>query len=234
METIQENIGIIENKICIICNIEKESNEDNFPYYRGNDNILKFRNVCKICRNKQKQQSKINLGLIKGEDNSFYSNQFLIKANLIHDNKYNYSKVIYNGVRNKVEIICLKHGSFEQRPNAHLLGQGCPNCSISLGENKILKYLLSKDISFKQEKTFDNKFWFDFYIPSLNFCIEYQGEQHYLENNFFSKSLFENKIIDKEKRNFLKQLNIRLLIIPYTKFLKIEVIIDNYLKYING
>ena len=46
----------------------------------------------------------------------------------VHDDKYDYSKVCYTGVFNKVEIVCEEHGSFWQTPDNHLAGKGCPKC----------------------------------------------------------------------------------------------------------
>lgn len=44
--------------------------------------------------------------------------------------KYDYSKVVYVNMTTKVEIGCLKHGSFWKRPGTHLNQlQGCPKCS---------------------------------------------------------------------------------------------------------
>lgn len=54
---------------------------------------------------------------------------FLIKAKLIHNNFYDYSLVKYIKSSSKIKIICPVHGIFEQTPNAHLSGQGCPMCS---------------------------------------------------------------------------------------------------------
>lgn len=55
---------------------------------------------------------------------------FIQKSKIKHGEKYDYSKVRY-GKNNYdlVEIICEEHGSFLQRPWAHLRGQGCPKCS---------------------------------------------------------------------------------------------------------
>lgn len=51
------------------------------------------------------------------------------KANLIHNNKYNYSKVVYKNIDTKVIIVCPKHGDFEQTPYKHInRKQGCPKC----------------------------------------------------------------------------------------------------------
>lgn len=51
--------------------------------------------------------------------------EFIRKSKLIHGNKYDYSKTIYEGVKNKVKITCDIHGTFEQRPDKHLSGSGC-------------------------------------------------------------------------------------------------------------
>ena len=57
---------------------------------------------------------------------------FIDKAKIIHDNKYDYSLVSYINNRTKVKIGCYVHGVFEQRPNSHLLGKGCASCSNNI------------------------------------------------------------------------------------------------------
>lgn len=54
---------------------------------------------------------------------------FITKARAKHGNRYDYSKVIYVGAREKVIIICAEHGDFEQMANSHLNGSGCARCS---------------------------------------------------------------------------------------------------------
>lgn len=54
---------------------------------------------------------------------------FIKKANLVHNNKYDYSKVEYKGTRYKVCIICPEHGEFWQEANSHLKGCKCPQCA---------------------------------------------------------------------------------------------------------
>lgn len=54
---------------------------------------------------------------------------FLERANKVHGNKYDYSKVDYQGMDKKVLIICPEHGEFWQTPSHHLnRGDGCPVC----------------------------------------------------------------------------------------------------------
>lgn len=45
-----------------------------------------------------------------------------------HNSKYDYSKTIYVGKRNKIDIMCPVHGLFKQLAGNHLRGQGCPEC----------------------------------------------------------------------------------------------------------
>ena len=54
---------------------------------------------------------------------------FLKRAKVLHNNKYDYSKVEYKAAKEKVCIICKDHGEFNQTPDSHLNGQGCPKCS---------------------------------------------------------------------------------------------------------
>ena len=65
--------------------------------------------------------------------------EFIKRAKEIHGDKYDYSKTIYKNRRTKLIITCPKHGDFEQRPDAHLSGQGCPKCAIETTHKKISK-----------------------------------------------------------------------------------------------
>lgn len=58
---------------------------------------------------------------------------FVEKANKIHNHKYDYSTVEYTNNVTKVTIVCPNHGIFEQRPACHLKGRGCAKC----GKDKI-------------------------------------------------------------------------------------------------
>jgi hypothetical protein len=61
---------------------------------------------------------------------------FIQKANKIHNNKYDYTKVDYKNNHTKVTIICPEHGEFQQSPMAHLMGcEGCKDCQ-KINENK--------------------------------------------------------------------------------------------------
>lgn len=55
--------------------------------------------------------------------------EFIEKSIKIHGNKFDYSKVEYNGSHTKVCIICKEHGEFFQSPTNHLSGYGCLKCA---------------------------------------------------------------------------------------------------------
>ena len=55
--------------------------------------------------------------------------QFIQRAQSIHGNLYDYSKISnFIMSKDKVCIICPKHGEFWQRQDIHLNGHGCPKC----------------------------------------------------------------------------------------------------------
>lgn len=56
--------------------------------------------------------------------------EFINDVKRVHGNKYDYSKVEYINMKTKVEIVCIKHGSFWQSPEKHIdRKQGCASCS---------------------------------------------------------------------------------------------------------
>ncbi|WNA15765.1 hypothetical protein XaC1_122 [Xanthomonas phage XaC1] len=54
---------------------------------------------------------------------------FKMHCSRLNKNKFDYSKVKFNSVDERVTIICPVHGEFEQLVYSHLGGSGCTNCS---------------------------------------------------------------------------------------------------------
>lgn len=123
------------------------------------------------------------------------TNSFIQKATLLHKDKYDYNKVKYKTNSTPVIITCPIHGDFEQTPNHHLSGQGCPICNSSKGEIYIENYLKLHNIKYIHQYAINidkninpsGKAYIDFYIPDLNIAIEYNGEQHYKSIKYFEK-----------------------------------------------
>ncbi len=99
------------SKVCIICPEHGEF------YQLANSHLMGC--GCNICGNK-----KISESLKKNKES------FILKAIEVHGNKYDYSKVEYNGNNKKVCIICPEHGEFWQTPSHHINGAGCKKCFI--------------------------------------------------------------------------------------------------------
>jgi len=155
--------------------------------------------------------------------------EFLKTANEIHKGKYDYSKVIFKGARTPIQIICPIHGEFTQYPGPHLRGQGCPICQESKGELLIKDILENNNISFIPQYKFTDctnklqgrscrKLPFDFYLPEINTCLEFDGAQHHIPVDWFGgeKTLQKIKYRDKLKDEYCKKNNIQLIRIPYT------------------
>lgn len=63
-----------------------------------------------------------------------------------------------------------------------------------------------------------NHMWTDFYIPSINTVIEYDGQQHYEFSKFFDRTeeqFRRRQTLDKLKEKLLLEHGIRLIRIPY-------------------
>lgn len=113
----------------------------------------------------------------------------------------------------------------------------------SKGEDFIEDWLLNHNIKFIQQKSFDGckykqKLNFDFYIPSKNICIEYDGEFHFqpirksksMTEEQAIKNLEESKIRDNIKNEFCKNNGINLIRIKYDEDLEkriCEIFDDN-------
>ena len=65
-----------------------------------------------------------------GKTTRLTNEEFIRRAKLIYGDKYDYSKVKYSNMYEKICIICPIHGEFFMTPNAHIIGkQNCPKCS---------------------------------------------------------------------------------------------------------
>ena len=147
--------------------------------------------------------------------------EFIQKANIKHNSFYNYSKVEYINSYTKVVITCPIHGDFEQEPNRHLQGAGCPSCCKSHGETLIESILNTLKINFKAQyqisidKTINTSgyAYIDFYLPDYNCFIEYNGEQHYRPMHFSGGELTFRRQIKRDNyvKNYCKDNNIMLI-----------------------
>ena len=118
------------------------------------------------------------------ENFNLTTEEFIQRAQKIHGNKYDYSKVKYEKWNEKVCIICPKHGEFWQTPCKHLQGQSCPKCKSSHLELFTIKMLNENNIKYIHQANKHDLKWLgnqriDIFLPQYNIAIECQGEQHY-------------------------------------------------------
>lgn len=177
--------------------------------YNGRNSIIKI--ICPI-HGEFEQIAKLHLSGCGCKKCSYLNRQkkksleqFIIDAKIRHCNKYTYEKFEYKNARTKGIITCPKHGDFEQTPNDHLNGKGCPKCNNSHMENDIMLYLNNNNIEYECQKKFDwiGKQSLDFYLPKYNIGIECQGKQHFGKGGWNKECNF-NIIYDRDiKKNKL-------------------------------
>ena len=186
-------------KVKIIC--QEHGVFEQTPYHHLNRN-----QGCPKCLSK----NKTNESVVK----DFYN---------VHGDEYDYSCVEYINNEKKLKINCKKHGYFYQSYIKHCLQKhGCPICKESIGEKFIRKYLKGNNIIFNTQHRFDGcknkyKLPFDFYLPELNMCIEYDGIQHFEPvEHFGGDKVFRDTIKrDNIKTKYCNNNNIQLIRIRY-------------------
>lgn len=122
--------------------------------------------------------------------------------------------------------------------SGHTQSCGCIRSKkVSTWEIYIADILSSFNIEYEKEKMFNDcrnvfPLRFDFYIPSLNMCIEYDGEQHNKSIEFWGGENALNKRIvnDEIKSQYCKVNNIQLLRITSKSKDEIKEIINNIIQ----
>lgn len=103
----------------------------------------------------------------------------------------------------------------------------CPICNSSHGEKKILFWLEDNEISYCRQYKIEN-YKVDFYLPSKNIIIEFNGIQHYEPVAHFGG---QEKFIKQQQRdNFIRQYcnnnQIKLIEISYLNYDNIDKILE--------
>ena len=170
------------------------------------------------------------------------------------EGRYDYSRAHEDYVNNDslVWIRCCIHNHwFKTTPDNNLrtVNGSCPICSAEFtetqGEAEIRRWLLKHDITnFKQDEvTLPNEnpkckrqhLRPDFWLPDYNLFIEYNGEQHYENVEYFFDDDFtfeDQQIRDQTLRDYCHRHGHNLLEIPYWDFKRIgEILTDELLNH---
>ena len=241
---------------CSVCaNLNKKSNKEEFvkkskKIYgdKFNYDLVEYidwktgvKILCNDCNNiflRPPNDHLRNKGCLQCK--KFTTQQFVLKAEEMHGDKYNYDLTDYKSMKIKVKISCnICNKIFEQFPHSHLQGFGCRCQSESKGEKRVAKYLKDNNFRFVGEKTFNtlrdkNLLRFDFHLEDLNLLIEYDGKFHYeaiigSTPEKKQKNLEDCQRRDKIKNEWALRNNIPLLRIPYWDYDKIEELIEAFI-----
>ena len=212
---IPEIIQSVSTKLKIICNNTK---------FNSTKEIGEFETTYAKFILEEKDSFQFSL-LIRSESRKLTTEEFVDRANKVHNFRFDYSKVKYTDCLSPVEIIDKKTGeTFFQKPVDHLSGRA-NYYNRSKGEIIIEDWLVKHSISFSSQYYIKELFGrtgkgvkidFIVYYKNLTYYIEYNGKQHYEDIPFFGD--FDQQIKrDEEVRDFVQSLqNHVYLEIPYT------------------
>lgn len=118
--------------------------------------------------------------------NNFLRNtEYFVKlAKQVHGDLFNYDLVDYKTCKDSVIIKCNKCGhTFNQTPDKHLIGHGCPKCKLK-AQTKLFEKLQfefkNEEIEWEASPKWLLKQRFDIYFPKYNISVEYDGIQHFV------------------------------------------------------
>lgn len=153
--------------VCIICHETDENGNKHGEFWQSPNNHISKSQGCPKC------------GRLKSDENRKYTqDEWVEKAKIVHNNKYDYSHTNYINSDEKVAINCSEHGIFYQKPSNHLMKQGCPKCfkEKSGVEREITEYISSLGVEYiENERKILNGKEIDIYIPIKKIGIEING-----------------------------------------------------------
>ena len=230
VNNINSNIKILSQYINSQTKVECECKICNHKWDVSPSHLLHSQSGCPMCFENR-----------RGDIRQKTYEQFIKELSEINPN----IEVLEKYINNRTPIKCrckIDKYEWSQRPNHLLRCVGCPKCNSSKGEKRIAKYLKECNIeNIEQYRFNDCKFKqtlpFDFYIPSLNIAIEFDGKDHYeifirSNNETYEEAMdrfIDRKIRDTIKTIYCEENNIRLIRIPYWEFDNIENILDKIL-----
>lgn len=136
---------------------------DKYDYSKTNY-VNAYTKVCVICPKHGEfymlpQNHILGQGCPKCAGRGLNTEEIVKKFIEVHGDKYDYSKVEFHKMHEKVCIICPKHGEFWQTPSKHLLGQSCPKCRIENRAND--RKLTTEEFVAKAREIHGDKYIYD-------------------------------------------------------------------------
>lgn len=135
-------------KVSIICPIHGEF------WQRPNDHIRGI--GCKKCAYDK-----------KGKESRISFSDFLRRARMVHGNKYQYNEESFIGSHFDTTITCPTHGTFLQKAEKHLSGQGCPKCAL-LDRHNVIQSKAFNDTDVNTKTEYSYRVWHNLIGRTLN------------------------------------------------------------------
>jgi len=99
---------------------------------------------------------RLQASKVKAMSRSLTVEEFVEKARKMHGDRFDYSRVNYINGKTNVEIVCQENHSFFQRPQHHMSGSKCPECSH---KSRAVTHLLTvEEFMEKARKVHGDKF----------------------------------------------------------------------------
>lgn len=183
---LEEEYKTNKTKITIVCPIHGEFKQTPNQHLRGRG--------CPKCADAK-----------NGLKKRLTTEEFIKKARAKHGDRYDYSLVEYQTTETPIKIICKIHGEFNQKPDTHLHGCGCPKCQQSRLESMVEKILKENSIEYipqyKNDRLIGRKS-VDFYLLKYKIAIECQGGQHFMEVEHFGGEETLNETVRRDIAKF--------------------------------
>lgn len=151
------------------------------PQTRSAQSLLRSSIVCLACAQEAKTDGKAaRLATRKAEAKSPVSAARLVaRAKVAHGNRYDYSRLVHAGVKQKAQIGCPKHGFFTQMVENHVLRKsGCPRCAnqLSSGEVAVAEWMQSLGVTVeRRNRRIIPPREIDIYVPDSRLGFEFNG-----------------------------------------------------------
>ena len=232
--TYQEVKRIFEKEGYILLSKEYKSANEKLEYKCSNGHIhyvtlnsFNHGTRCPECRNiKMNQKMKKSTEEIK--------DLFLQEGYILLENEY-------INAHQKLRLQCPNGHTISLSYDKFQQGVRCSKCNASKSERYIIKLLNEYNIKYIHQYRFEDcrdkqPLPFDFYLPTYNITIEYDGEGHYKPIDFEGQGKIkaEESLKDRQRKDGIKTQycldnNIKLIRIPYWEQENIENILKQEL-----
>ena len=157
------------------------------------------------------------------------------KASVVHGNKYDYTEADYTGAKEKITVLCAKHGEFRTGAWDHInKGTGCPQCShhLSKQEDALHAFCSIFTTAEQRNRSIIGPKEIDIYLPEHKLAIEYCGM--YWHSHTDRDDERKNKRRHFEKHELCRKAGIRLITIFEADYLDHEAQIKRILRNAMG